>query len=1052
MLKLSVERPTAVTMFFLLVVLFGVISFQRLPQELFPSLEYPQITVITKYEGAGPEEAEKLISKIVEETVGTAKNIRRVTSISKEGTSIIICEFYWGTDINFAALEVREKIDLIKERLPKDAQEPIVLKYNPFQLEAMSLSVSYKVPQDDPWKLAELRMLCKKHLKDELERLDGVAKVDLYGGTEKEVLVEVDKNRLIANQLSLLDVIKTLKETNITYPAGTIKEETQEFTVKTVGEFKTVDDINGLIIPVERREEQDKYKRYKRIKEKLERNIVYLSDIATVKESIKDIKGYSRYNRKSHVSVSIYPQSKANLIKVSEQVRKKLDEIIKTKIPSDVEVKIIYDQAEFIKSSLNNVYSSAIQGGVLAFIVLFLFLKDFIASIIIIIAVPLTILATFTLLYFGGISINTMSLGGLAIGVGMLVNNSIIVLEKIFAQKERFPEKEKKEIIYSATRHVVGDVITSTLTTIAIFLPLVFVSGVMGQLFKELALTISFSLLSSIIVALFLVPRLALWLNLEKYVKMLSQESKEDKIKNLLDKFPPLLRGAMKLPIKKTYSVVGIYLFLGVVALYFIPKEFMPKIDERKFVLNITLPPSTVLEKTNEIVCQIEDFVLSLKETKDVIVNIGSVGEEKSGQIETLGPNQARIICQLKSKGGKTSKVVALVDKKIKGLTTTNIEAEFVTQQGLFGSGIGASSGIVVEVKGKELDKIKKYADEISDFTKKIKQTYGLKTIPSESTPGLKLEIHRDKASLFGLTVQDISATILAGIKGYVPTKFKQQEDEFDIRVRFHSKDRTELSRVGELTIYSVMLNRHLRLDQLSELNLVKSPPEIRRAEGQRMYLVSANVKKGFGKVVKQISGFTEKILSRDPDIDIDITGEALALKESLSSSLFALILGIVIVYMILASQFESLIQPLIVMITIPLGLIGAVLSLFFAFNTVNSISVQGFIMLIGMVVDAAVLLISGYNFRRKEYPEKDLSEIIIEVTSEILRPIIMTTGTTMVGLLPLALGIGGANANSSLAIAIIGGLGFSLFLTVFFIPLIYLLGSEKQKNLTEKC
>ena len=231
LLKLPVERPTAVTMFFLCIALFGVISFQRLPQELFPSLEYPQITVMTKYEGAGPEEAEKLISKIIEETVGTAKNIRRVTSISKEGTSVVICEFYWGTDINFAALEVREKIDLIKERLPKDAQEPIVLKYNPFQLEAMSLSVSYKIPQDDPWKLAELRMLCKKHLKDELERIDGVAKVDLYGGTEKEILVEVDKNRLLANQLSLLDVIKTLRETNITYPAGTIKEETQEFTV-----------------------------------------------------------------------------------------------------------------------------------------------------------------------------------------------------------------------------------------------------------------------------------------------------------------------------------------------------------------------------------------------------------------------------------------------------------------------------------------------------------------------------------------------------------------------------------------------------------------------------------------------------------------------------------------------------------------------------------------------------------------------------------------------------------------------------------------------------
>ncbi|MFH1541049.1 MAG: efflux RND transporter permease subunit [Elusimicrobiota bacterium] len=1040
MLKLPIEKPTAVTMFFLAVALFGVISFQRLPQELFPSLEYPQITIITKYEGAGPEEAEKLISKIIEETVGTAKNIRRVTSISKEGTAIVICEFYWGTDINFAALEVREKIDLIKERLPKDSQEPVVVKYNPFQLEAMSLSVSYKKPQDDPWKLAELRMLCKKQLKDELERLDGVAKVDLYGGTEKEVLVEIDKNRLLANQISLLDVIKVLKETNITYPAGTIKEETQEFSVKTIGEFKTIDEISRLIIPVERKQEQNKYKRYKKIKEKVEKNIVYLSDLSVVKESIKDIKGYSRYNKKSHVSVSIYPQSKANLIKISEQVREKLDELIKTKIPTDVEVKIVYDQSEFIKSSLNNVYSSAIQGGVLTFIIVFLFLKDFVASVIIIIAVPLAMLATFILMYFGGISLNTMSLGGLAIGVGMVVDNSIIVLEKIFTEKERFPEKEKKEVIYSTITHIVGDIVASTATTIAIFLPLVFVSGVMGQLFKELALTISFSLVASVFVALFLVPRLALWLDLEKHSKTMATALQKDKIKNIMDKFPNLLRSAMKLPIKKVYFIVGAYLFLCIVAFYFLPKEFLPKMDQRKFILNITLPPGTILKKTNDAVCQIEDFILSMKDVKDVIVNVGSVGEEKSGQVETLGPNQARVICQLSNSGKKTSELVTILDRKIKSSFSTKIEAEFITEQGLFGSGVGASGGLVAEVKGKDLDKIKKYADEIANFMEKIKEVYGLKITPSEATPELKLEIQRDKVSLFGLSVQDISTTILSGIKGYVPTKFKQDEDEFDIRVRFQPKDRTELSRVGELTVYSSMLSKHIRLDQLTTPNLIKSPPEIRRAEGQRMYIVSANVKKRFNKVVKQLNSFIEKILDKDRDVSINIVGEVLALRESSSSAGFALILGIVIIYMILASQFESLLQPLIVMITVPLGLMGAILTLFLTANTLNSISAQGFIMLIGIVVDGAALLISGYNSRRAEFPEKDLVEIVEEVTSEEVRTIFLVDGTTIIGLIPLAFGIGvGQNANSSLAIAIIGGLIFSVFLTLFFIPIIYL-------------
>ncbi len=1038
--RISVDRPTTVTMIFLGIALFGIISFYRLPQELFPSLDYPQITIITKYEGAGPEESEKLISKLIEETVGTAKNIKRVTSISKEGVSIVVCEFYWGTDINFAALEVREKIDLIKERLPKDSQEPIVLKYNPFRLEAMNLSVSYKIPQDDPIKLAELRMLCKKNLKDELERLEGVAKVELYGGAEKEILVEVDKGRLLANQISILDIIRTLKETNITYPAGAIKEDINEYVVKTIGEFKNIKEIQELQIPVERRPEYDKYKRYRRKKEKEDRPVVYLSDIAEVKESIKDIKGYSRCNAKNHISVSIYPQSKANLINMSKVVRKRLNEIIKTKFPDNVELKIIYDQAEFIKLSLNNIYSSAIQGGILAFFVLFIFLKDIVASVIIIISIPLAILATLSLMYFGGISINTMSLGGLALGVGMLVDNSIVVLEKIFVEKEKNPQKDKKEIIYSASSHVVGEIISSTLTTVAIFIPLVFVGGVVGQLFKQLALTVSFSLFSSILVALFLVPRLALWLNLEKYAEMITQTTtKKDKLNDLLKKFPQLLNKVLDMPIKITYGTVFIYLFVGLIIFYFIPKEFMPKLDERKFILTITLPSSTILEKTNEIASQIERFIMSLAETKDIIVNIGSAGEEKTGEVETLGPNQAKFIVQLKNKGRKTSEIVSLVNKEIKKIRFAKIEAEFITQQGLFGSGVGSGSDIAVEVKGKEINKLEEYAKEVANFLKEKKDLYGIKIIPLQPVPELKIEVYRDRASLFGLSVQDISATILAGIKGYVPTKFKLQEDEFDIRVRLSPKDRTELSKVSELTVYSKLLDRNINLVQFTDIKLEASFPEIRRTEGQRMYIVFANVKKGFSKVIRELINFKNELLSKEQDVYIDITGEVLALRESISSSFFALILGIIVIYMILASQFESLVQPLIIMVTVPLGLIGAIYSLFLTFNTINSISMLGFIMLIGIVVNNGIILVSEFNFVREKNPQKSLTEIVIEVTSERLRPILMTTLTTILGLLPLALGIVGQNTNSSMAITILGGLSFSLFLTLFFVPLTYL-------------
>lgn len=1047
LLRLPVDRPTTTIMLFIGIFLFGIISFQRLPQELYPSMDYPQITIITKYVGAGPEESEKLISKMIEETVGTVKNIKRVSSISKEGMSIVICEFTWGTDINFAALETREKIDLIKERIPKDAHEPVVLKYNPFQLEAMSLSVSYKVPEEDPWKLAELRKICKKNIKDELERIEGVAKVELYGGTEEEVLVEVDKGRLLANQLSLLDLIRALRETNITYPAGTLREENNEYTVKTIGEFKDIEDIKQMIIPVERRPEYDKYRRYRRKKEEETKTIVYMSDIADIKWAIRDIRGYSRYNRKSHISISIFPQSKANLIKTSQLVREKLSVIKKTKLPHEVDIKIIYDQAEFIKTSLNNIYSSALQGGFLAFVILYIFLKDIVASIIIVIAIPLAILFTITLMYFGNISLNTMSLGGLAIGVGMLVDNSVVVLEKIFIEKEKNPDKDKKELIYYATSHVTGDVISGTLTTIAVFLPLVFVGGAMGQLFKELALTVSYALLSSILVAMFLVPRLALMLNLGKYVNINKNENQRQT--NYIQNFRKILNNVLNIPYSETFILLCIYIFFGITAFFLVKKEFMPKIDERKFILNITLPSDTVLEKTNEIVSKIESYINSLKDVEGLLVNIGSSGEEKTTQIETLGQNQARLIGQLKKSGKSTDEIVSMISNFIKKELPSNMETEFITQQGIFGTGSG--SGLVLEIKGKDLDKLKDYAEELSHVMKKINEIYGIKITPQEPTPEVKLEIFRDRASLYGLSIQDISATILTGIKGYVPTKLKKEDEEYDIRVRLSEKDRTDLSQIAEFTIYSAMLEQHIRLAQLTDLKLVQSLPEIRRAEGQRMYIVSANVRKNFNKVVKKLKKRIEKIEQKDPDVEIVIAGETLSLQESLSSSVFALVLSIIIIYMILASQFESLLYPIIVMLTIPMGIIGAVYTLFFTFSSINSVSMQGFIMLIGIVVNNGIMLVSEFNFARENFKNKTLIEIVVEVTSERLRPILMTTLTTILGLLPIAIGIGGQNTNSSMSLALVGGLSFGLILTLFFIPISYIVFTKyfySQKNI----
>lgn len=1036
--RLPVQRPVTTAMIFVGVCLLGFISWSRIPQELFPAMEYPQITIVTKYEGAGPEEAEKLISKIVEETAGTVKNIKRVSSVSKEGTSIVTCEFHWGTNMDLATMDVREKIDLIKESLPRDSREPVVLKYNPMQVEAMILSVSLKSGEPDPWKMADLRHFCKKNLKDELERLDGVAKVEIRGGEKKEILVETDKGRLLANQVSITEVIGSIRDANITYPAGTIKEENYEYLVKTVGEFQCKEDVAALSFS--KRDDSGAQRRSARMirgdQGYRSDKIVYIRDVADIKDSLKDRTGHSRYNRKENVSLGIFPQSGANLIKISAAVTKKLNEI-KDRIPPEYEVKVIYDQSEFVQDSLNNIYQNLLQGCALSFILLYFFMKSMMGSLIINIAIPVSMLVTLSLMYFGNISINTMSLGGLTIGIGMVVDASNVVLENILVSYHRDPTRDKKELIYQATIELASPIVSSTLTTVSIFLPFVFVTGMAGQLFKQLALTITFSMIASVFIALFLVPRLVLHADLSKQSIDVGQKETQKY-------FVPLLKRILKWPAYKMMGYMAIYTALGLGCYMLIPKEFMPKVDERRFVLNLSLHPETPLEKTNEVTKRVENFLSRFPEVRDLSVTIGSTGDDAgTAAVETLGQYQARIIARLNHGDLSTKEIVNELNAEITKWNVKGMEAEFITQQGLFGSGIGANSGITIEIKGKDLDKLRARAEDIKKYMLADETFYGIKINPSELVPELKVMIDRERASLFGLSTQDISAMSLAAIKGYVATKLKLKDDEFDIRVRMRPEDRDNLEKVTEMTAYSNW-GMTIQLKQISQPVFVKSLPEIKRFDGERTYLVTANIKGSFSKGVAKIKDILDEIPSKS-DITTSIGGEMLAMRESMQSSVFAMVLGIIIIYMILASQFESLTQPLIVMTAVPLGLIGTVITLFCTFKSINSISMLGMIMLIGNVVSISIMLVDRYNFNLAREPNADLEEVVVHCTAEHIRPILMTTLTSIVDLMPMALGLGdGSEATSPMAIAVVGGLSFALVLALFFVPFVYMMAKRK--------
>ncbi|MBU4488431.1 MAG: efflux RND transporter permease subunit, partial [Candidatus Omnitrophica bacterium] len=564
----SVKRPVTITMVYLGIILLGVISWFRLPQEFFPPITYPQLSVITNYPNAAPEEIETLVTKPIEEAVGTVKNARRVISTSREGTSIVTVEFNWGTDMNFAALGMREKIDLIKERLPRNAEEPLVTKYNPFALPILTLSVSGERP------LNELYEISKRYIKDKLEKIEGVASCSISGGIDREIQVNVKEGALQASNIRLLDVVEVIRGSNLNYPAGTTKEEFFEWLIRTMGEFATVSQIESAVISTDEGEERGTRQKSGDDSFVKRKHLIKLGDIAEVKDAFKERTSYSRYNGKENVSIAIQKQAEANTINT---VRKVLSELKKVRniLPERVEVDIVYDQSKFIKNSIASVRDAAFQGGILAILVLLFFLRNIRNSLIVAVTIPVSIIGTFCLMYFSNISINMISLGGLAMGVGMLVDGAIVVIENIFRRCElgdatkTAAEKGAEEMIPAVT--------SSVFTTVAVFLPMVFVIGVAGQIFKELALTVTYSLLASLFVAFTLIPMLVTLGKKHGQAKFKIADKIDHFLKKTADFYGAILKRFLENR-KKGLLIIFSAFLVSILLFTFIGKEFMPKV------------------------------------------------------------------------------------------------------------------------------------------------------------------------------------------------------------------------------------------------------------------------------------------------------------------------------------------------------------------------------------------------------------------------------------------------------------------------------------------
>jgi hydrophobic/amphiphilic exporter-1 (mainly G- bacteria), HAE1 family len=1046
----SVRRPVTIIMIYSAVILLGVISWSRIPQELFPPIAYPQLTIVTTYENAAPEEVETQITKIIEESIGTVSRLRRISSISKEGISIVIAEFLWGTNMDFAALGLREKIDLVKERLPIDAMEPIVKKFNPFALPVITLSVT------GPIHPARLREITEHLIKDEIEKIEGVASASVVGGIEREVLVEVNQDKLQASGLSILDATRAIVEANVNYPAGTIKEAFTEYLVRTLGEFQDVSEIGKISVGFDTRSKGENFPSYKNTQEPFrqeenkneEKRLITLEEIADIKDTFKEPTSLSRFNGEDNISVLIQKQAQANAIEVVNKVNHALREI-KERLPKGVAINVVYDQSIFIKDSIAGVTNAAWQGGILAFLVLLFFLKDVISALIVAVSIPLSILASFFLMFFSGISINIMSLGGLALGIGMLVDNAIVVMENVFRRMEAGEDPKKASGVGAG--EVAGAITASTWTTIAIFLPLIFVVGIAGQIFKQLALTITYSLTSSLVVALTIIPVLMVKAKIKKETFDKIKKAKEDEFFAAMDKFYGTI---LAIFIKKPWHFIGAICLIFLISMSIfivVDKEFMPRIDQGQFVIKVDMPTGTIIEGTGEVVKKIENILLGEPDVKNVTISIGStkgrVGEET---IESLGQHQGQIMVNLKKKRAHSSSwIIQDLKRKLEEKNIEGAKIEYILQESPFKTAFLETKPIVIEIKGVDLTILKNIAKKIEKRLDTVKGIYGIEDSLAPPAPETKINIIKDKASLYELSVNDITTTAHISIKGITVSTLKAKGSEYDIKLRLREQDRGALRKLRYLVVRS-QLGIEVPLGEVSYFSVGKGPSQINRLDQERVILVSANIyKRALNKVMDDVTGVINDI--KVPEgYRVAFGGESQQMQESFKSLMFALILSFVLIYMIMASMFENLWQPFVIMFTVPLSLIGVAIALFITHTSLNIVGFLGIIILGGVVVNNGIILIDFINSSREKGMR--LEDSLIYASKIRLRPILMTALTTILGLLPLALGIGeGSKLQSPMAVTVMGGLAVATFLTLVVIPLIYLVTQRFLDKSQEK-
>lgn len=1010
--ELSIARPVTVTMCILIVLILGWVSLDRLPLDLLPELNFPIAAVVTTYEGAAPQEVESHVTRPIEEVMTTVGNVTNVSSTSTRGQSLVLVEFNWGTDMDFAALEMREQLDLIEPLLPDDASSPRVLRFDPSQLPIMQLAVGGSLS------LPELKMLADETIKSRLERIEGVASVQVLGGTEPQVHVLLDPTLMRVYGISFSQVTQALQAANLNLPGGQIEEGSRQVSVRTTGQFATVDEIARIRIPTPA-------------------GGVLLRDIAAVRAGESDTVQHTRLNRRPSLGINILKETGANSVTVARAVRAELERL-EREYQGILEFVVVADEAEFVEASVNSVMSNAIAGGVLAMLILVAFLRNVRSTLVIATSIPISIVATFILIYFAGMTLNMLSLGGLALGIGMLVDNAIVVLENIFRHRQFTPDP--KEAAVRGTSEVATAIAASTLTTIAVFLPVVFIEGLAAQIFRDLSLTVSFSLIVSLAVAVTLVPLLcAHWLGRRKAgVQPLAHAEAGAAVDNrgfgdggskLVAKAADLLASFVRRALSRKRWVFLVAAAAMASALALVPligAEFLPAIDEGLIQISLSMPKGTRLGETDAAASALEAYLLGIPEVESVFTSVGSVEAPDEGSL------LVRLV-PLERRSRSTQEVVEAIRASLPPLPGAEVEVE--ASSTFVGGGAGGAP-IQVELRGDDLDLLRSTALELKELIAALPGIANVSTSFDEGRPEVQVRVLRQKADELGITVAQIASAVRTAVSGDVATVLRTGSDEIDVVVRLDERFRGSVESLAQIPIATAV--GMIPLGELAELVEETSPLSVDRSAQSRAVRIYAHA--SAGQDLGSAASAIEALLAEHglpPGIDAVFGGEVQQMQEAFADLGLALVLAVILVYAVLASQFESLIQPLAIIFSVPLAFVGAVWGLALTGQTLNVASFIGIIMLTGIVVNNAIVLVDFVNQLRARGMER--TEALAEAARTRLRPILMTTLTTVLGMIPLALGIGeGSELEAPIAVAVIGGLSVSTLLTLVVVPAAY--------------